>query len=112
MTDKIPEWRSPPIDPASQQKTIDDIKQMLTSIYQAVEAGTVAAISVVAIRDNLVPQHAYVLSPFSAAMLLAGMQMAEDQLKAQSMQIMTRPPSGPDREPSREGEQEVKPADA
>jgi len=91
----IPQWGTPTVPVEIQEGEIAKMLQLVDSLRTAVEEGTVAALSIVLLRSNFVPEHAISCVPYSAAILLAGMDMAMDDLKAHARQvIMVKPDAG------------------
>lgn len=90
----IPQWGTPPVPLDIQESEIAKQLALIDSLRVAAEAGTIAAISVVVLRANFVPEHAFSVVPYSAAILAAGMDMALDDLKSKAREVMMQPVPG------------------
>ena len=88
MLPPIPEWKidSPSIETreAERQKQL----RLLEGLYVAVQEGTIAGISCVVVRANMVPEHAFSIGPYSAMVLLAGMEAAKHDLMTAAARVL------------------------
>lgn len=87
-TSQLAHWGPPDFPEEQKQAEIKKQLALLDNLRAVVEAGTCVSMAVVVVRDNFVPEHAFSVSPYTAAILLAGMNMAEDDLKANARRIM------------------------
>ncbi len=91
----LPPWGTPQVPDDLKRDEIAKQLTLIDSLRTAAEAGTIVAMSVVILRPNFVPEHAFSVVPYSAAVLLSGMDMAMDDLKERARAVVMKARSSP-----------------